>query len=498
MAQRVHRSLIVLETLFLTLLLLSSSAATAARPAQPENVPIDHLIIFYQENHTFDNLYGQFPGANGLDKPSARIEQVNEEGKPYKTLPQPLRHGKPDERFPEDLPNAPFLINRYVSPSELTGDPIHAFYHYKLQMNNGKMNKNVAWTNQGGLSMGYYETKKLPLYPYARSYTLADNYFAAAFGESMLNHFWLFCACTPVWKNAPKDMVANPHFDKEGNLSGAPKHAFVTPDGHVVGDVDPASRPHNPNIPAGHRMPPQTLPNIGERLSGAGVSWAWYSHGWDEALAGKPVQNEHPLPIFFKKYAYGTRQNKQHIKDESDLLASLQNETLPAVSWVTQLTTYDEHPDHATVEHSEEHIRDLIEKVKHSAEWEKTAIIVTYDDYGGWYDHVAPPEGDRWGPGSRVPMLVISPYARKGFVDHTMYDTTSILKFIEWRYGLKPLAERDAEANNLLGAFDFDQQGSKDPGSVSNVVLLAAIVGLAGIVTAGILLWRRSRGPSGA
>jgi phospholipase C len=95
-------------------------------------------------------------------------------------------------------------------------------------------------------------------------------------------------------------------------------------------------------------------------------------------------------------------------------------------------------------------------------------------------------------------MLVISPYARKGFVDHTMYDTTSILKFIEWRYGLKPLAERDAEANNLLGAFDFDQQGSKDPGGVRKVVLLAAIVGLVGIATGGILLWRRSRGPSGA
>jgi len=178
-----------------TLLLLSSSAATAA---QPDDVPIEHIIVFYQENHTFDNLYGHFPGANGLDAPGARVQQVNQEGKPYRTLPQPLNHGSPDKRFPDDLPNAPFLINRYVPLDQLTGDPVHNFYQYKLQMNNGKMNKYVPWTNQGGLTMGHYDTKKLPLYPYARSYTLADNYFVAAFGESMLNHFWLFCACTPV------------------------------------------------------------------------------------------------------------------------------------------------------------------------------------------------------------------------------------------------------------------------------------------------------------
>ena len=90
-------------------------------------------------------------------------------------------------------------------------------------------------------------------------------------------------------------------------------------------------------------------------------------------------------------------------------------------------------------------------------------------------------------------MLLISLYARKGYVDHTTYNTTSILKFIEWRYGLKPLAKRDAEANNLLGAFDFDQQGSKDSGGVGKVVLLvAAVVGLAVIAAGGILLWRRA------
>ncbi|HEX2299239.1 MAG TPA: alkaline phosphatase family protein, partial [Pseudonocardiaceae bacterium] len=98
---------------------------------------------------------------------------------------------------------------------------------------------------------------------------------------------------------------------------------------------------------------------------------------------------------------------------------------------------------------------ELIEAVRNSPYWPSAAIIVTYDDFGGWYDHVAPPAIDQWGPGGRVPTLIISPYARKGYVDHTLYDATSILKFIEWRYGLAPLGSRDAESNNLLAAFQF-------------------------------------------
>ncbi len=494
---RVRRFLIGLETLALTFLLLTSSAA-AARPA---DVPIDHIIVIYQENHTFDNLYGEFAGANGLDRPGARIQQVDRQGRAYRALPQPLDHGNPDKRFPDDLPNAPFSVNQYAPPGEMVGDPVHGFYQYKLQMNEGRMDRFVAWTNQGGLTMGHYETKDLPLYPYAKSYTLADNYFASAFGESMLNHFWLFCACTPVWPNAPAEMVAHPHFDAKGNLMGVPKDGFVTPDGHVVNDVDPFYRPHNPKIPADHRMPPQTMPNIGEEMTDAGVSWAWYADGWYDALAGKAFEGQHPVPVYFKHYADGTREKAQHMKDETDFRASLDNNTLPAVSFITQLDTYDEHPGHATVLNSEKHVGGLIEKVKHSPYWDSTAIIVTYDDFGGWYDHVAPPKIDRWGPGSRVPALIISPYARRGFVDHTQYETVSILRFIEWRFGLKSLNERDARANNLLAAFDFGKrntadnrsQVSKDPGHADTVLLLAIIVGLAGIAVAGILVWRRAR-----
>jgi plastocyanin len=98
-----------------------------------------------------------------------------------------------------------------------------------------------------------------------------------------------------------------------------------------------------------------------------------------------------------------------------------------------------------------------VRAVQQSPAWAYTAIIVTYDENGGFWDHVAPPKGDRWGPGTRVPTIVISPYAKKGYVDHTKYDTTSILKLIETRWGLAPLGPRDAAATGLANVFDFTQ-----------------------------------------
>ncbi len=366
------------------------------------------------------------------------------------------------------------------------------------------MDRFVAWTDAGGLPMGYYDTKQLPLYPYAQSYTLADNFFHAAFGGSFLNHMWLICACTPVWADAPDDSVvkvAQPEFDAAGDLTGLSKDGQVTPDGYTVNTVQPFYHPYEAGTADEDRMPPQTLPTIGDRLSGAGVSWAWYAGGWNDALAGKPDKNfqfHHQPFVYFQRYADGTPEKAEHLKDEEDFLISLEEGTLPEVSFVKPIGEENEHPGYSTVSGGEQHTVDLIERVKNSPEWENSAILVTYDEFGGFYDHVAPPAVDRWGPGSRVPMLIVSPYTRKGFIDHTLYDTTSILKFIEWQYGLQPLADRDAKANNLLAAFDLEQpatattpQELPSSGGVS-VLLLAALLGIASIAGIGIFLWRRA------
>src|SRR5207245_7358661 len=108
----------------------------------------------------------------------------------------------------------------------------------------------------------------------------------------------------------------------------------------------------------------------------------------------------------------------------------------------------------------QQYVADLGKAVKDSAVWKASVIIITYDDAGGRWDHVPPPRGDRWGAGVRVPAIIISPYATRRFVDHTTYETTSILKFIETRWQLAPLGSRDAAANNLSNAFDFSQTPS--------------------------------------
>ena len=149
--------------------------------------------------------------------------------------------------------------------------------------------------------------------------------------------------------------------------------------------------------------------------------------------------------------------DRSHLKDAQEFVPDLINGTLGAVTILKPSPSFDEHPGYSTVQQAEEHAVLLIQAVMLSRYWENSVIFVTYDDFGGWYDHVAPPVVDRWGPGGRVPLLIISPYARKGFVDHTLYDTTSLLKFIETRWDLEPLGTRDAAAADLTAAFDFSQ-----------------------------------------
>src|SRR5436305_12472094 len=116
--------------------------------------------------------------------------------------------------------------------------------------------------------------------------------------------------------------------------------------------------------------------------------------------------------------------------------------------------SYYKHPGYSNVEEAEKHALLLIQAVQLSRYWQDTAIFITYDDYGGWYDHVPPPVIDRWGPGSRVPLLVISPYAKKQFVDHRKYDTTWWLNFIERGWNLQPLGPGDGATMDLSTALD--------------------------------------------
>lgn len=454
-----------------SLLLLASmagcgdgSASMTMAPANPDTpqdlTRLNHIVVIYLENHSFDNLYGGFPGAEGLLQARNAPKQVDAMGNIYATLPQPLDTNKsppaPDPAFPADLPNAPFNIDRYVDSSLLIPDLIHRFYQEPMQINGGRMDKFALLSDAAGLSMGYYDTDQLPLARLAANYTLCDHFFHAAFGGSFLNHIWMIAAASPIFPNAPARIVSK--LDAQGNLVADGK---VTPDGYVVNTSYSVNSPHPAGAETVELVPQQTMTTIGDLLSAKGISWAWYSGGWNDALAGAPAplfQFHHQPFAYFANYKDGTPAKAEHLKDEHDLLAAIQTGTLPAVSFYKPIGEDNEHPGYADVASGELHTLSLISALQASPQWKETAIIVTYDENGGEWDHVPPPRRDKWGPGTRVPAIVISPFAKKRYVDKTPYDTLSIMATIEHRFQLGHTGGPDATAQDLTPAFDFTQQ----------------------------------------
>jgi acid phosphatase len=419
------------------------------KPVAPGINQVGHVVVIYMENHSFDDLYGQFPGADGLEKAKKEnIIQLDASGQPYQFLPPIPR----SSAFPTNLPNTYFNIDQYVAADQVSPDVTHRFYQEQLQIDGGKMDRFALYNNTKGFTMGYYNTKDLPLYELAKKYTVCDHFFHSVFGGSFLNHQWLIAAASPVFPNAPANITAQ--MDADGKLI---KDGTVTPDGYAVNTINSVNL-HPVNANPNFLVPSQTGPNIGDRLSDKSISWAWYSGGWDNIIAGKaaPSFTYHHQPfVYFSRYAEGTPGRKEHLKDETEFLSAAKKGTLPAVSFVKPIGLENEHPGESTVKGGESHAVELINAVLNGPNGKDCVIILTYDENGGFWDHVAPPMIDKWGPGTRIPALIISPFAKKGHVDHTTYETVSILSFIEKRWGLTPLNDRDKKADPLSHAFNF-------------------------------------------
>jgi acid phosphatase len=430
---------------------------------------INHFVVIYMENHSFDNLYGLFPGADGLLDASCQLTsppQVDERGAVYERLPG-------DPPF-DNLPNRPFDIGALRPPTELTADPPHSFSNQQAQVHRGAMNQFVAFSGGAkSISLGYYDTLSLPVPQIALDFTVCDRFFHSAFGGSFLNHMWLISARTPVFPNAPPEIVqmqpepSEPFaVDSEGNYVGWEDTShFVTKDGYAVNTAHTINSPHPLGFELQRLLPSQTDPTVGDRLSAANVTWAWYSGSWNETLdyfnsngastrsdkAGSFAYHHQPF-VYFENFKEGAA-GRAHLKDELDFRNAVRDGSLPAVSFVKPTGVDDEHPGISSVMQGQRYAADLIRAVMAGPNWNDTAIIVTYDENGGYADHVAPPVIDRWGPAVRVPTIVISPYARKHFVDHTVYETVSILATLERRFGLQPLSARDAAANDMAASF---------------------------------------------
>lgn len=433
----------------------SLTASADTLPSQLDK--IGHIVVIYLENHSFDSLFGLFPGARGIADAEHRPRQVDQYGRVYKTLPPVMeadgKHAfKPSSRFPANLPNAPFDIGQYLSLDEPPPDLTHRYYLHQMQINGGNNDRFAQLSSAGALTMGHYNLEGTALWRYAREFTLADNFFQAAFGGSFLNHQWLVCACMPVYKDAPEDMRQWRIDPASGRIE---KDPAVTPEGYAVSTIQPHYPPYEVGKP---RLPPQTQATIGDRLSERNIRWAWYSGGWDDAVAGNKTagnfQYHHQPFVYYQNYAPGTKARQEHLKDEKNLMADIAQGHLPQVAFYKPVGIETEHPGYSSIRASDRKVQMIVEALRNSAYWKDTVIIVTYDEYGGFWDHVPPPVVDAHGPGSRIPAIIISPLAKKGYVDHTRYDTTSILKLMEQRFRLNPLTDRDAKATGLTGAFE--------------------------------------------
>jgi acid phosphatase len=490
-----------------------------------------HLVVIYEENHSFDNLYGEW-GAVGHDRvdglataPGVRTGQVAQDGTRYSCLLQndvnlaspPLAsscadptHGVKASAFA----NAPFRIDDHIDPGDTTcpepgasapngvakgsgrpggctRDLVHRFYQEQYQIDGGRQDRYTTGSDAAGLTQGYYDTARLPIYHYlhapdAPKYVIADRFFQAAFGGSFLNHQYLVAARAPVdssasagGKNAGLHSVldgngfpnaASPLYkpttatvaDKQlTQACGSVAHPAVACGDYAVNTIQPS----NPPFGTGPQLPlidDARYPNIGDRLTAGKISWNWYSGGWDDAAAGTPgklFQYHHQPLNYFKNYAPGTP-GRTHLKDETEFLAAAEAGSLPMVSFVKPYGADNEHPGYASEPDGSDHLVDLLKAITTGPQAEDTLVVVTYDEFGGQWDHVSPPaQGsptrgvhDQFGPGTRIPALLVSAGFRQSGVDHAVYDTTSILATIERGLDLVPLSKRDAHVADLSRA----------------------------------------------
>jgi phospholipase C len=402
-----NRARILGLTLSAAVIGLALAGAGGAKASEPQQAPkpktpIEHFVVLMQENHSFDNYFGTYPGADGIPPGTC----------------MPLNPADPTQGCVE-----PFHIgDNEVESTDLD----HSAETHRLQYNQGRLDGFVyalGLRNQDGrLAVGYYDDRDIPLYwNIADQYVLFDRFFSSAAAGSLINHmFWV--------AGAPGD--GGDRFLPEG-----------------MGD----------------------LPTIFDRLQQRGISWKFYVQNYDPGLNYRTVHNFPGnrasqvvwVPILNFDRFIDDPELSSHIVDLNEFFEDVRNGTLPAVV----PSGASEHPPGSLLS-GQRLVRSLINELMRSDLWYSSAFMWAYDDWGGWYDHVPPPQVDDYGYGFRVPALLVSAYARRGYVDSTELDYTSILKFIEENWGLEPLAERDAKANSMANAFDFSQTPS-EPALVS-------------------------------
>ena len=352
-------------------------------------IKINHIVFIIKENHSFDNYFGTFQGADGATSGTNSAGQF--------------------------VPLGPM-------PDLLSYDLGHSWGDAVRDIDGGKMD--------GFQSLAYIQATaaQIPNYfAYARNFVLADHMFSSLSGPTYPNRLYTVAAQSGGVISNPSDY-------------GAGCDAVST---STVTVMDPQGNTTQ-QYPC---FDFQTLP---DRLQAVGLSWKYYA-----PVSGEPGYMESVLDAI--RHIRLTSLWQQHVVTNQQFLTDVTSGNLAAVSWLVPPGPDDEHPQSSDICVGENWTVQQINAIMQGPNWSSTAIFLTYDEFGGFYDHVPPPKVDEFGLGIRVPLIIISPYAKRGFVSHTVYEFSSVLAFIEKRFQLQPLTTRDSKANNMLDSFDFNQ-----------------------------------------
>ncbi len=415
--------------------LLAQAAAAAPRPGATLK-DVEHVVILIQENRSFDHYFGTLSGVRGFSDPVGRAAFFQKAG---------------------GTTVHPFHLDGKCLP-----DLTHDWAPQHRSWNNGKMNQFLAQHLQvdgsaiGPETMGYYNRSDIPFYhALADAFTVCDMYFCSVIG--------------PTDPNRLMSMSAT-----------------IDPDGKAGGPLVQTN-----TLPS-ERTGLFSWTTMPEALSRRGISWKVYT--------GTPIGFFDNVLTYFKQYAKGTQLYDQGVAPtyQTDFLADLSAGKLPQVSWVILSVEESEHPGISNPNVGELGTREVVEAIVSSKQWSKTALFITYDENGGFFDHVPPPtpprgtkgefltvptlpaeaEGIRGpiGLGFRVPMIVVSPFTRGGLVCSDVFDHTSTLRFIETRFGAKVpnLSKwRRRVTGDLTSAFNFAARPNNSRPRLPNVIAAA-------------------------
>lgn len=396
----------------------STASPEASEPApQPADTPIKHVIFIIKENRSFDHYFGRYRRANGATT-----------GK--------LSNGR--------------VIDLGPAQDMMTFDLGHDFKAGVTAINGGKMNGFNEIALNGDTLEGYTQFRRagIPNYwAYADSFALGDRMFSSMYGPTFPEHLYTVAAqAGRVTGNRINRGKKVPGGYCDDPSERVPRFKRLTArQRRIVMEAEERVRMRRVRDFWETVTPCFDFKVLPDSLTDAGISWRYYGNSgfYSALLAIRHIRfSEH----------WGT-----DVVRENRFLEDIKNERLREVSWVLPGVGFDEHPGlHHSVCKGENWTVRHLNALMRSKYWKNSVVFLTWDDFGGFYDHVAPPHLDVMGLGPRVPLLMISPWAREGFVDSTTYEFSSVLKFIETLFGLEHLTQRDAQADDMMGAFDFD------------------------------------------